>query len=149
LSSSWARASGVGARLLIVIFGVGAVSALIAGAAVYAFFEVGRSLTLIDRRIDPILASLEVSRSVERIVTASSALSSVITEQERERVFAGLSRESRTLQSLLTELRDGRISLERLAPIEGNAVQLDANLTALDADVRLRLQLIGQIGDLV
>ena len=149
LSNSRARASGVGTRLLMVIFGIGAVSALVAGAAVYAFFEVGRSLTLIDRRIDPILASLEVSRSVERIVTASSALSSVTIEQERERVFAGLSRESRRLQSFLTELRDGGISQERLAPIEGNAVDLDANLTALDADVRLRLQLIGRAGDLM
>jgi len=149
LSNSRTRASGVGTRLLIVIFGIGAVSALVAGAAVYAFFEVGRSLTLIDRRIDPILASLEVSRSVERIVTTSSALSSVTTEHERESVFAGLSRESRRLQSFLTELHDGEISQERLAPIEGNAVQLDANLTALDADVRLRLQLIGRTRDLM
>ena len=46
-------------------------------------------------------------------------------------------------------MRDGGISAERLAPIEGNAVQLDANLTALDADVRLRLQLIGRIKDLM
>ena len=46
-------------------------------------------------------------------------------------------------------MRDGGISQEQLAPIEGNAVQLDANLTALDADVRLRLQLIGRIKDLM
>ena len=70
MSHSRTRASGVGTRLLIVIFGIGAVSVLVAGAAIYAFFEVGHSLRLIDRRIDPILASLEVSRSVERIVTA-------------------------------------------------------------------------------
>ena len=133
--------SGVGARLLIVIFGVGAVSALVAGAAIYAFIEVGHSLTLIDRRIDPILASLEVSRSVERIVTAASALSAATTEERRDRLFAKLSRQSAKLQSFLAELHDGGISQERLAPIEGNAVQLDANLTALDADVRLRLQL--------
>ena len=141
--------SGVGTRLLIVIFGIGAVSALVAGAAIYAFVEVGHSLTLIDRRIDPILASLEVSRSVERIVTAASALSAATTEQKRDRLFARLSRQSAKLRSFLTELRDGGISLEQLAPIEGNAVQLDANLTALDADVRLRLQLIGRIKDLM
>jgi hypothetical protein len=57
LSTSRTRASGVGTRLLIVIFGIGAVSALVAGAAIYAFVEVGHSLALIDRRIDPILAS--------------------------------------------------------------------------------------------
>jgi GAF domain-containing protein len=140
---------GVGRRLLLAFFGISAFSALVAGAATYAFYEVGRSLARIDRQIDPILASLEVSRSVERIITASSALSSVTTEQERLRVFAGLSRESAKLQSFLTELRDGGISQHRLAPIEVNAVQLDANLTALDADVRLRLQLIGRIKDLM
>jgi PAS domain S-box-containing protein len=45
-------ASGVGTRLLLVIFGVGAVSALVAGAAVYAFVAVGQSLALIDRRVE-------------------------------------------------------------------------------------------------
>jgi signal transduction histidine kinase len=141
--------SGVGTRLLIVIFGIGAVSALVAGAALYSFVEVGYSLALIDRRVDPILASVEVSRTVERIVTAASALSAATTEQRRDHLFAKLSRESAKLRSFLTELRDGGISQEELAPIEGNAVQLDANLTALDADVRLRLQLIGRIKDLM
>jgi signal transduction histidine kinase len=149
LSNSRPRASGLGTRLLLAFLGISAVSALVAGAAVYAFFEVGHSLTLIDRRIDPILASLEVSRSVERIVTASSALSSVTTEQQRVQVFTGISGESEKLRTFLNELHDGGISAERLAPIEGNAVQLDANLTALDADVRLRLQLIGRTKDLM
>jgi PAS domain S-box-containing protein len=148
LSNSRARASGVGARLLIVIFGIGAVAALVAGAAIYAFFEVGHSLVLIDRRVDPILASVEVSRSVERIVTAASALSAATTEQRRAHLSAKLSHQTAKLRSFLNELRDGGISQEQLAPIEGNAVQLDANLTALDADVRLRLQLIGRIKDL-
>ena len=94
MSNSRTRASGLGTRLLIAFFGISAVSALVAGAAVYAFFEVGHSLTLIDRRIDPILASLEVSRSVERIVTASSALSSVTTEQQTRASLTGLSAES-------------------------------------------------------
>jgi signal transduction histidine kinase len=149
LSRSRTRPSGVGTRLLIVIFGIGAVSALVAGAAIYAFIEVGRSLTLIDRRVDPILASVEVSRTVERIVTSAAALSAATTEQRREHLFAKLSRHSAKLRSLLDDMRDGGISSEQLAPIEGNAVELDANLTALDADVRLRLQLIGRMKDLM
>ena len=116
------RVSGVGARLLIVIFGIGGVAALVAGAAVYAFVEVGHSLALIDSRVDPILASVEVSRTVERIVTSASALSAATTEQRRERLFSKLSRQSTKLQSLLTDLRDGGISPEQLAPIEVNAV---------------------------
>jgi signal transduction histidine kinase len=148
LSNIRIRASGVGARLLIALFGIGAVAALVAGAAIYAFVEVGHSLVLIDRRVDPILASVEVSRTVERIVTAASALSAATTEQRREHLFAKLSHQSAKLRSFLTELHDGGISPEQLTPIEGNAVRLGANLTALDADVRLRLQLIGRIKDL-
>src|SRR6516165_12458003 len=83
LSNNRTRASGVGARLLIVIFGIGAVAALVAGAAIYAFIEAGHSLALIDRRVDPILASVEVSRTVERIVTAAAALSAATTEQKQ------------------------------------------------------------------
>jgi signal transduction histidine kinase len=149
VSSLTTSVRGLGARLLLAFFAVSVFSALVAGAAIYAFYEVGRSLTLIDDRIDPILAALEVSRSVERIVNSSANLSSVTTEQARERVFGGLSAKSAKLQSLLRELRDGGISYDRLAPIEQNAMQFDANLTALDADVRLRLQLIGLIKDLM
>jgi PAS domain S-box-containing protein len=149
LLNTRARASGVGARLFIVIFGIGAVAALVAGAAIYAFVEVGHSLALIDHRVDPILASVEVSRTVERMVTAASELSAATTEQRRDHLFAKLSHQSARLRSFLDELRDGGISPETLAPIEGKAVQLGANLTALDADVRLRLQLIGRIKDLM
>ena len=140
---------GVGARLLLAFLGISVFSALVAGAAIYAFYQVGQSLTLIERRIDPILAALEVSRSVERIVNSSSNLSAVTTEETRERVFAGLSGKTAKLRSLLRDLRNGGITDERLAPIEQHATQLEANLTALDADVRQRLQLIGRIKDLM
>ena len=106
----------LGTRLLLAFFGISAFSALVAAAALYAFFEVGRSLSLIDRRIDPILASLEVSRSVERIVSASSALSSVTTEAQRDQVFAGLSGEASKLQSFFSDLRDGGHQEQRTRP---------------------------------
>ena len=142
-------ARGLGARLLLAFFVISVFSALVAGSAIYAFYQVGRSLTLIDRRVDPILAAVEVSRSVERIVNSSANLSAVTTEQARDRVFAGLSAKSAKLKSLLTQLHDAGITGDRLAPIEEYAVQLDANLTALDGDVRLRLQLIGLVKDLM
>jgi serine phosphatase RsbU (regulator of sigma subunit) len=149
VSTKRTSARGVGARLLLAFFGISAFSALVAGAAIYAFFEVGQSLTLIDRRIDPILASLEVSRSVEQIIHSALNLSSVNTEEARVQVFGGLSKKSTQLRSLLNGLRDGGISYDRLEPIEQEAVQLDANLAALDADVRLRLQVIAQIKNLM
>ncbi|MBY0319373.1 MAG: HAMP domain-containing protein [Reyranella sp.] len=135
----------VGARLLLAFLGISAFSALVAGAAIYAFFEVGRSLELIDRRIGPILASLDVSRSAERLAIASSALSAVTTEQERIRVFWTLSDGSSRLKQLLDELSDSGLSRRQLAAIEASATQLTTNYVALDAAVRQRLQVIGTI----
>jgi PAS domain S-box-containing protein len=149
LSDRPARSRGVGTRLLMAFFGISAISALVAGAAIYAFVEVGRSLALIDQRVDPILASLEVARSVERVVTAAAALSAATTQKERDDLFAGLSRQSDKLRSLLGELHAGGIGQKRLAPIEGYAARLDANLEGLDSDVRQRLQLIGLTKDLL
>jgi signal transduction histidine kinase len=135
----------VGARLLLAFLGISAFSALVAGAAIYAFFEVGRSLELIDRRIGPILASLDVSRSAERLAIASSALSAVTTEQERIRVFWTLSDGSSRLKQLLGELSDSGLSRRQLAAIEASATQLTTNYVALDAAVRQRLQVIVSI----
>jgi signal transduction histidine kinase len=137
----------VGTRLLLAFLGISAFSALVAGAAIYAFFEVGRSLELIDRRIGPILASLDVSRSAERLATASSALAAVTTEQDRIRVFWTLSDGSSRLKQLLAELSDSGLSQSQLAAIEASATQLTANYIALDAGVRQRLQVIGAIKD--
>lgn len=137
----------VGTRLLLAFLGISAFSALVAGAAILAFFEVGRSLELIDRRIGPILASLDVSRSVERLATASSALSTVTTEQERVRVFWTLSDGSSRLKQLLAELSDSGLRQRQLAAIEASATQLTANYIALDAGVRQRLEVIGAIKD--
>lgn len=137
----------VGTRLLLAFLGIGALSALVAGAAVYAFSEVGRSLAVIDRRIGPILASLDVSRSAERLATASSALSTVTTEPERVRVFWTLSDGSSRLKQLLDELSDSGLSRRLLAAIEASTTQLTTNYVALDAGVRHRLQAIVAIRD--
>jgi len=137
----------VGTRLLLAFLGISAFSALVAGAAIYAFFEVGRSLALIDRRIGPILASLDVSRSVERLATASSVLSTVMTEQDRVRVFWTLSDGSSRLKQLLVELSDSGLRPRQLGAIEAGSTQLTDNFIALDAVVRQRLQVIGTTKD--
>jgi TorS N-terminal sensor domain len=90
------------------------------------------STTLIDRRIDPILAALEVSRSVQRIVSSSANLAAATTEHGRQEVVDGLAVKSNKLRSLLKQLRDGGISDKRVGPIEQQAGLLDANLRALD-----------------
>ena len=138
---------GVGARLLIAFFGISAFSALIAGAALYAFVQVGESFQLIDRRVEPTLASLEVSRLAERIVRAQSALSAVTSEAERAGVTKELASEVGELRGFLSELRQGGVAPEALSSIEVNAQQLEENLAKLDAVVDQRLQLIARIKD--
>jgi signal transduction histidine kinase len=137
----------VGTRLLLAFLGISAFSALVAGAAIYAFFEVGRSLELIERRIGPILASLDVSRSAERLAIASAALSTVTTEQDRVRLFWTLSEGSSRLTQLLGELSDSGLRQRQLDAIEASTTKLTANYIALDAGVRQRLEVIGAIKD--
>lgn len=140
---------GVGARLLIAFFGISAFSALVAGAAIYAFFQVGTSLELIDRRVEPTMASLEVSRLAERIVRASSSLSSVTSEAERASVVKELDVEVGELRGFLSNLRAGGVEAGRLTSIEDSAQQLEINLAELDVVVGRRLQLIGRLKDLM
>lgn len=64
------------------------------------------------------MASLDASRSAERLATASSALSAVTTEQERIRVFWTLSDGSSRLKQLLAESSDGGLRQRQLAAIE-------------------------------
>ena len=138
---------GVGTRLLLAFFGISAFSALVAGAAIYAFRQVGYALVSIDTRVEPMLASLEVSRSVERMVTASAALASVTSETDRATLFDDVSHESSGLRGFLTSLRGDVVGSERLADIERDADLLDKKILELDFAVRDKLQLIGQIKD--
>ena len=120
------RLRGVGPRLLLAFFGISAFSALVAGAAIYAFSQVGKSFELIERQVDPTLASLEVSRLAERIVRASSALTGVNSETERSSVNEELFGDTVKLRNYLLELRQGGAAQEKLALIETDAEELGA-----------------------
>ena len=131
--SDWVRRSqGVGPRLLLAFFGISAFSALVAGAAIYAFSQVGKSFALIERQVDPTLASLEVSRLAERIARASSALTGVTSETERASVNEELFGDTVKLRNYLLELQQGGAAHEKLALIDTDAEELEPNLAKLD-----------------
>ena len=138
---------GVGTRLLLAFIGISAFSALVAGAAIYAFQQVGHSLVSIDHRINPMLASLEVSRSVERIVTTSAALAAATSEADRTNLVSTLSSESQRLQGFLDSLQGGAVRTGQLADIQRDAKLLDDKIETLDLDVQEKLQLNGQMKD--
>ena len=148
--SDWVRRSqGVGPRLLLAFFGISAFSALVAGAAIYAFSQVGKSFVLIERQVDPTLASLEVSRLAERIARASSALTGVTSETERASVNEELFGDTVKLRNYLLELQQGGAAHEKLALIDTDAEELEPNLAKLDSLVGRRLQIVGRVKDLI
>src|SRR5262250_2425248 len=74
---------GVASRLLLAFLGISGLAIVGAGVAIYSFRDIGRALDRITAgRVPAALASLEVSRQVERIVSAAPALLSAATPAE-------------------------------------------------------------------
>ena len=73
-AGSLLRRLGVRGRLLLAFLGISAFAVIAAAAAMYSFDEVGKVLGRItQQRMPAALASLELSRQAERIVTAAPA----------------------------------------------------------------------------
>jgi signal transduction histidine kinase/FixJ family two-component response regulator len=131
---------GVGARLLLAFFGIAAFVVLAAAAGIYAFREVGDRLTLIDARIPPALAAIELSRSAERIIAAAPSLLAASESSQRDVVKAELSAEVERLNGRLGELRGEGAQVLPLEEIETVVSTLTASLARLEALVALRLE---------
>jgi len=95
---------GVRARLLLAFLAITGFTALAAVAGIYAFREVGERLDVIDERVAPAIAALELSRSAERIIAAAPALLAAGQRQRRDEVRAELDREVDVLEATLADL---------------------------------------------
>ena len=137
--------SGVRLRLLLAFLGITALAVLTAAAGLYAFTEVGARLDVVERRVPPTLATLELSRSAERIVAVAPALLASTDRARRDAIRRELSLESERLQSRLSEL-SGKgaqsLPLDTLAPAVSSLL---ANLDALESVVAERLALSERI----
>ena len=136
---------GVGARLLLAFFAIAAFAILAAGAGLHAFREVGGRLAVVDTRIPPTLAALELSRSAERIIAAAPALLAAADRARRDEVQAALTAEVERLSGNLAGLDDGGLPGPALREIEGIATALIAALGELDAVVARRLAVREQL----
>ena len=87
--SSILQRLGVRWRLLLAFFGISAFAVIAAAAAMYSFAEVGKLLARItEERVPPALASLELSRQAERVVTAAPAFLAATTRERHREVSA-------------------------------------------------------------
>jgi len=134
---------GVRGRLLLAFFGISAFALLVAGAAMYSFLEVGKTLhTITQQRVPSALASLEISRQAERIVAVAPALLAVTTPDQQEQVSRTIIAELEHLNALLNELKGSGVAASELGSIEAAVAQVNTNLAALDALVAGYLEVV-------
>jgi signal transduction histidine kinase/DNA-binding response OmpR family regulator len=132
---------GVRGRLLLAFLGISAFAVIAAAAAMYSFSEVGKVLSRItEERMPAALASLELSRQAERIVTAAPAFLAATTRTQHQEVSRAIAAEVERLEDLMAELKGGAaIALDAQAAVAPSIEGLQRNLTALDALVASRL----------
>ncbi|HEX5794368.1 MAG TPA: ATP-binding protein, partial [Geminicoccaceae bacterium] len=127
-------------RLLLAFFGISAFAVIAAAAAMYSFAEVGKVLERITQeRVPPALASLELSRQAERIVTAAPAFLAATSSERHQQVSQSIATEVERLRQLLDDLKGSAIAPGALAAVEPAIAGLERNLAALDALVAARL----------
>ncbi|MGH6902149.1 MAG: HAMP domain-containing protein, partial [Geminicoccaceae bacterium] len=132
---------GVRWRLLLAFLGISAFAVIAAAAAMYSFAEVGKLLGRItEERVPPALASLELSRQAERVVTAAPAFLAATTRERHLEVSQAIAAEVARLGELLDDLKGSAIAPGMLGAIAPAIDGLERNLAALDALVASRLE---------
>ena len=125
----------VASRLLLAFLGISSMAVLAAGAAIYSFREIGSVLDRITaQRVPAALASQNVLRKAERIVTAAPALLSAATPAEHAARSRYIGNEMRDLMALLDDL-DGR---------GADSVAL-GSMRAITSRLRINLQFLEQL----
>ena len=141
LGGALGKRLGVRSRLLLAFFGISAFAVIAAAAAMYSFAEVGKVLGRITQeRMPSALASLELSRQAERVVTAAPAFLAASTQERHREVSEAIAAEVERLGALLQEIKGSAIASEAVAAVEPAIDGLERNLGALDALVASRLE---------
>lgn len=131
---------GVRGRLLFAFFGISALAALGAVAALYSFREIHNVMARItQQRIPVALTAQALSRHAERIVAAAPTLLTVTNQAEKADWTAEIAKEVGALNQLLAQAKTGGMAIEALSSLELEIGQLRRNLAELDAIVDERL----------
>src|SRR5215472_13083033 len=93
---------GVANRLLLAFLGISGLSVVGAAVAIFSFRDIGHALDRITaNRVPAALASVEVSRRAERIVSAAPTLLSAATPAEHIEISQRIGAEMQELAALL------------------------------------------------
>jgi signal transduction histidine kinase len=133
---------GVASRLLLAFLGISALAIVGAGVAIFSFREIGEVLDRITaRRVPAALASQEVSRQAERIISAAPALLSAATPTEHAQHSRNITTEMDALYARLDQLEGGGAESVALGSMRLAVNRLWTNLKALDKLVADRIVL--------
>jgi len=131
---------GVASRLLLAFLGISGLAMVGAGVAIFSFREIGDVLDRITaRRVPAALASQEVSRQAERIISAAPALLSASTAGEQADLLRKIAKEMEALSARLDELEKGSAEGTPVGLMQLAVNRLWTNLKSLDKLVAERI----------
>jgi signal transduction histidine kinase len=131
---------GVASRLLLAFLGISGLGVVGATVAIFSFRDIGQALDRITaRRVPAALASVEVSRHVERIVSAAPSLLSAATPADHNESSLRIGVEMQQLTGLLEGLERGGADNDILGSMRATVGQLRVNLESLDKLVADRM----------
>jgi signal transduction histidine kinase len=131
---------GVANRLLLAFLGISGLGVVGATVAIFSFRDIGQALDRITaRRVPAALASVEVSRHVERIVSAAPALLSAATPAEHDESSRRIGVEMQELGTLLEGLEHRGADNDALGSMRSAVSRLQINLESLDKLVADRM----------
>lgn len=131
---------GVANRLLLAFLGISGLGVVGATVAIFSFRDIGQALDRITaRRVPAALASVEVSRRVERIVSAAPALLSAATPADHNESSQRIGVEMQELAALLESLEHRGADSDALGSMRSAVGRLRTNLESLDKLVADRM----------
>ena len=142
MTTALSAPGGVRLRLLIAFFGIGALAVAAAGAGFYVFAQLGAALERITvQHVPSSLASLELSRRVERIGAAAPPLLAVTRKADHDRVSEAIAGDVELLEVSLGGLRRSAVDAATLASLEETVRNVRDNLERLDGLVARRIEI--------
>jgi signal transduction histidine kinase len=136
---------GVANRLMLAFLGITGLAVVGAAIAIFSFRDIGHALDRITaRRVPAALASVEVSRQAERIVSAAPALLSAATPADHTESSRKIGAEMQQLTALLEGLEDRGADAAALGSMRSAVDRLRINLESLDRLVADRM-VVGEL----
>jgi adenylate cyclase len=144
------KSLGVRGRLFLAFFGISGLAVLGAVAALFAFADVG---AVVDRvtgeRMPASLASLELSRQIERVASAAPSLLASQTKSRQEGAAREIRADLGQLDGLLADVRRGSPDPRLLSGIDDSVTEIRRNLRELEKLVTDRLALVAKRDELL